>query len=311
MRTTTSASTRSTPLVTSRLATPPPPTHELRHDDTVFGWFDATAIGFRGFADEAETAHAAWVAYRTMARRFARTSGRRPPPVDTEPMSLARSGDVELILAGGQPIAALVRPGADSRSGPESFGFEVQHPVPADAATLRSTAYLVYRTLRRSGIRWSLWTPAPSRALASSASRADDRAPAAATSAGPVPRRGDDSAALPGARRADAPSVRATLLIILVMLTVVTLPSISVSGAVVLLGGAAALVALFALASLVRLVATDVREERDVRRRERQLPSERLRARRADPSRWSRTLRALSGEHPRQPIASRAVAPST
>jgi len=241
MHTTTAPSPRSMPLVTSRMATPPPsPMLDLLVDDTVVGWIDGMSIGLRGFGDESEAVHAAWVAHRTLSRRFARESGRRPLPIDAESMSLGRSGDVELILAGGRPIATLVRPGADSRSGPESFGFELQVPVPANELTMRSAAYLVYRTLRRSGMRWAMWAPAP--AASPAPPRRDSAEPAA-------PRQPDAAVGMLG-----------TALVILVMLVVVTLPAITAATVVQLLGGVAALVALAALAGLVRLVVTDVRD---------------------------------------------------
>jgi hypothetical protein len=154
-------STRSTPTIPSRMATPPPLRLDLIDADTAVGWVDGMTIGFRGFGSETEAVHAAWVAYRTMTRRFARAAGRRPPPIDTVPMSLERSDDVELILAAGRPIATLLRPRADGPSGSESFAFELQLPVPADELTVRSTTYLIYRTMRRAGIRWAMWARAP------------------------------------------------------------------------------------------------------------------------------------------------------
>lgn len=160
MSMTSSMSTRSIPPVPSRMAVPPP-RFDLLDGDAPVGWVDGRAVGFRGFGNEVETVHAAWVAYRTMTRRFARDLGRRPPPIDTEPMSLRRNGEVEHILASDRPIARLVRPGADSRSGQESFGFEMQVPVPASELTMRATADLVYRAMRRSGTRWMMWAPAP------------------------------------------------------------------------------------------------------------------------------------------------------
>lgn len=233
---------------------------DLYDTESVVGWIDGTSIGFRGFGNEIEAMHAAWVAYRTMARRVARQGGRRPIPIDTEPMALARSGDVERILAGGRPIATLVRPGAESRSGPESFGFALQLPDDADELAARSTAYLVYRTLRRSGIRWAMWAAAPSasRAPAEDAS-AVERGPAPAAST-PTPSRRRAAVAAALGRRDDAPGVLGALAIILVMLAAVALPAITASTVVHLLGGAAALVAVVALASLVRLVVTDVRD---------------------------------------------------
>ena len=158
MRSVNSISTPSSPMVPSRMATPPP-RFDLADGDTLVGWIDGLSIGFRGFGDVGEAAGAASVAYRTMARRFARKLGHRPPPIDTATLSIARNGEVEHILADGRPIATLLRPGIDSRSGPEHFGFEVQLPIPASELTMRSTAHVVYRALRRSGIRWAMWAP--------------------------------------------------------------------------------------------------------------------------------------------------------
>jgi hypothetical protein len=128
------------------------------------GWITGRTVGFRGFADETEAAHAAWVAYRTLSRRLARTHGTRPLPIDTEPLAIQRRDDHVLILAAGRPIATLLRPGDESRSGPGSFGIEIRIPLPADALRVQALAYLMYRTLRKSGIRWALWRPGPAAA---------------------------------------------------------------------------------------------------------------------------------------------------
>ncbi|HEX3159929.1 MAG TPA: hypothetical protein VHQ45_15530 [Gemmatimonadaceae bacterium] len=214
------------------------------------------AVGFRGFGDEADAVHAAWVGYRTLSRRFAHARGRRPIPIDTEPMSLGWSGDVELILAGGRPIATLVRPGADSPSGPTSFGFELQVPVPADEPTVRSIAYLIYRTMRRAGIRWAMWTPAPPVPSVAPAGNGE-----AATA--DLPRTAADRAAAgPTAdrHRAASSSSVATALVIVAVLAMIALPAITTSNVMFLLGGGAVLLALLALASFVRLVVTDTRD---------------------------------------------------
>ena len=159
MRSVNSISRPNSPMVPSRMATPPP-RFDLVDGDTRIGWIDGLSLGFRGFGDEGEAAGAASVAYRTMARRFARKLGRRPPPIASGVMlSIGRNGEVEHILADGRPIATLLRPGIDSRSGPEHFGFAMQVPVPASELTMRSTAHVVYRALRRSGIRWAMWAP--------------------------------------------------------------------------------------------------------------------------------------------------------
>jgi hypothetical protein len=131
--------------------------------DRAVGWTTDNAIGFRGFADETEAVHAAWVAHRALARRLARTHGTRPVPVDTEPLAVQRRGDQEAILASGRPIAVLVRPGATSPTGTDSFGFEVLMPSAMTELQVRGLAHLIYRTLLRSGLRWALWRPAAAR----------------------------------------------------------------------------------------------------------------------------------------------------
>jgi hypothetical protein len=170
-----------TQLSPDRVGLPPPHKMDLIDAHRVVGWIRGDAVGFRGFADEVEAAHAAWVAYRTLARRLARTHGTRPIPIDTEPLALQRRGDQEVILASNRHIAVLVRPGAESASGPDSFGFEIRVPPPADELRVRAMAHLMYRTLRRSGLRWGMWRPAAVRvdgaALARpGVDRANDRA---------------------------------------------------------------------------------------------------------------------------------------
>lgn len=265
MRSTNATVTRARPLITSHLATPPPAARrDLLAGDTVFGWIDGMTIGFRGFRDEAEAVHAAWVAYRTMSRRFAREGRRRPLPIDTEPMSLERSADVEHILAAGRPIGTLVRPGPDSHSGPDSFGFELQLPRPADELTLRSTAHLLYLTLRRSGIRWGMWAPAPRERANPATTRATDLAPAAPATDLATSR--PTHTATVAAPRRDVSGLLGTVAIVLALLTLVVLPAITATTMVLFLGGAAALAALAAGASLAHLVVTDVRDAIRARR---------------------------------------------
>ena len=151
-----------TQLAPDRLALPPPLDLDLVDADRAAGWIADNAVGFRGFGDETEAAHAAWVAHRTVARRLARTHGTRPVPVDIEPLAIQRIERSEMILASGRPIAALVRPGPDGRSGVDSFGFELVIPTPTSELEVRAMAYLMYRTLRKSGIRWAMWRPTQS-----------------------------------------------------------------------------------------------------------------------------------------------------
>ena len=145
-----------TQLMPNSMSLPPPVELALHDGDHHVGWVSDGALGFRGFADETEAVSAAWMAHRTVSQQLARRDGQRPVPIDVEPLAIVRRGDDEMILASARPIGRLLRPAADSRSGPDSFGFEVPLPL-ADELDLRSAAHLIYRTLRRSGIRWALW----------------------------------------------------------------------------------------------------------------------------------------------------------
>lgn len=150
-----------TVIAPDRLALPPPLRLDLVDDERAVGWIDHDEIAFRGFTDETEAAHAAWVAYRTIARRLARTRGTRPVPIDVEPLALGRVGDDEVILAGPRRIARLLRPGAESGSGDDSLGFALGVHEPTSDLEMRELADLAYRTLRKSGVRWALWKRNP------------------------------------------------------------------------------------------------------------------------------------------------------
>jgi hypothetical protein len=136
-----------------RLAVPPPSTLHLHDADRTVGWINGNRVGFRGFATDEEAAHAAWVAYRTLTRRLARSHGLRPVPIGTEPLALQRDGDRWLIVASAGSIATLVEPDQDVTRD-ASYGFELAVPQPADEVLVRALAHLIYRTLRKSGVRW-------------------------------------------------------------------------------------------------------------------------------------------------------------
>lgn len=148
-----------TMLSPERLAVPPPhvphrQAMDLMDADQRVGWINGDRVGFRGFATDEEAAHAAWVAHRTMTRRLARSHNLRPVPIGSEPLALQRDGDDEMIVASSGPVATLVRPVDDGRSG-GSYGFELSIPQPADEVLVRAMAHLIYRTLRKSGVRWT------------------------------------------------------------------------------------------------------------------------------------------------------------
>lgn len=146
------------------LGLPPPAEWNLYDGDRVVGWTRANAVGFLGFADQTEAVHAAWVAYRALSRRLARDHGSRPVPIDVAPLSIRHTDNgAASILAGGRAIAELVRPGMGGVPAEGTFGFAIEIPEPADELRVRAMAHLMYRTLRKSGVRWTLWrkeTPA-------------------------------------------------------------------------------------------------------------------------------------------------------
>ena len=232
-----------------RVGLPPLVELDLIDAGRVAGRIRGDTVSFRGFADETEAAHAAWLAHRTLARRLAHLQGTRPIPIDTEPLALQRRGDAEVILAGGaggRPIATLLRPDADTAAGTAiaadiagSFGFELRVPATGTAATaseldVRAAAHQIYRTMRKSGLRWSLWRPAPGRPVTEPA--------------------GDAAPALPRADSArsgsmDAPSASA-------FVTRIALAAVMAALAIALLATAPATVAIPLGAALVGGLAT-------------------------------------------------------
>jgi hypothetical protein len=146
-------------LAPTLMSLPPPTRLDLVDAQRTVGWITGHALGFHGFSDEREAANAAWVAYRTVSRRLARSWGTRPIPIDVELLTLARHGNREIILASGRPAAELVRPGVDSPSGPDSFGLEILVPPIVEESMMRDLTRLAYRALRKSGIRWAMWRP--------------------------------------------------------------------------------------------------------------------------------------------------------
>lgn len=144
-------------LTPHRMSLPPPGAFDLVDGDRVVGWVEGSTFGFGGFGGVTEAAHAAWVAHRTLSRLLARRHGRRSVPIDVEPLSLARDGDRVVVQASGRPVAEIVPP-QDSNGGDGSYGFAITVDGDLDELAMRSLAYRVYRTLRKSGVRWTLWS---------------------------------------------------------------------------------------------------------------------------------------------------------
>jgi hypothetical protein len=161
--------TTTTPLSPNRRGLPPPLELDLSDMGRAVGWVRGDTIGFRGFGSAVEAANAACVGHRGLARRLARRDGGPKIPVGTERLSLARRGDAEVVLASGRPIATLLRPRVEQRvdgpGGDDSFGFELRVPAPTYEVRMRAMGYVVYRALRKSGIRWAMWAHDDRRAV--------------------------------------------------------------------------------------------------------------------------------------------------
>jgi len=159
----------------------PPPMRHLLHRERPIGWLEGHTLGFFGFADTRDAANAAWVAYRTVSRKVARLLGTRPTPIDIEPLGIERRNGRDVIEASGRPFAQLVRPGPDSMSGPDWFGFMIEVPPLVSQRALPEIMRAASHALLKSGLAWSM-VRSHSRQLASvrrhagpMASRAADR----------------------------------------------------------------------------------------------------------------------------------------
>ena len=130
---------------------------DLIDDDVRIGWRTPTAIGFTGFANEVEAAGAAWVARRTLQRELARRTGARPLPIDTERLAIIDHDGDRVVTAAAREVARIVAPFDDERQTQSWTGFELRLDSPLDELTAGAVTLLTYRTLRRSGIRWSMW----------------------------------------------------------------------------------------------------------------------------------------------------------
>lgn len=258
------SSTTNMPPIPAHMPEPPPAAPGLTDVPARVGWVEGSRIGFRGFGDEAEAMHAAWIAHRTLARRLALRAGRRPIPVDTERLELDRSREPERILAGGQSIATLLRPGDASRSGPHSFGFELRVPELADEKAMRATAYVLYRTLRRTGVRWAIWA----RPRRSEPDVVEQVIPAAGPASPPLARTptrtpgrlGTGGGASTPVSPPGWTTISLSAALAILMITIVAGPSTTLPAIISILGGAAALLALAALASLGRRLVSNVLE---------------------------------------------------
>jgi hypothetical protein len=128
----------------------------LLHRERPIGWLQGRTIGFFGFADARDAANAAWVAYRTVSRRLARTLGTRPTPIDIEPLSIESRHGLDVIAASGRSFARLIRPGHASTNGSDWFGFTIDVPPVVRARDVMGIMRTASRALLKSGLPWSM-----------------------------------------------------------------------------------------------------------------------------------------------------------
>ena len=152
-----------------RTSTPKPilPPHDITLRDATgpVGWIAGNRLGFTGFADTAEAAAAAWIACLALERRRARRQGGSAPQAKQPQLYLVRSGEREWIEAPGKRLALLLRPDPSksqtlaneaTEASATWYGLEIVLPADTSKLTMRSSGYVIYRALRRSGLPWSI-----------------------------------------------------------------------------------------------------------------------------------------------------------
>jgi hypothetical protein len=145
-----------------RTSLPPPPAAFTLLDGTgTIGWIVGHRLGFTGFSSVAEAGEAAWIAHQALERRAAKSRGEPAGYLEPTAMQLVRSDGTEWIESAETRLARLIRPeqraaeDSDNRSEPW-FGIEVGLQPDASELTIGSSAHVVYRALRRSGMRWPI-----------------------------------------------------------------------------------------------------------------------------------------------------------
>ena len=146
----------------TRTSRPPPPAVFRLLDGTgTVGWIADNRLSFTGFSSIPEAATAAWVAHVALERRAAKSRREPAPYLEPSEMQLVRSGGSEWIHSAGTRLARLVRPlqrATDEVGDPSGawFGIEIVLLPDASDLTVGSSAHVVYRALRRSGMRWPI-----------------------------------------------------------------------------------------------------------------------------------------------------------
>lgn len=138
-----------------------PAAFRLLDDTGTVGWIVGNRLGFTGFSSIPQAATAAWVAHVALERRAAKSRREPAPYLEPVAMAVVRSDGSEWIEAAGTRLARLVRPPqriTDDVENPREswFGMEVVLFDDDSELTTGSSAHVVYRALRRSGISWPI-----------------------------------------------------------------------------------------------------------------------------------------------------------
>ncbi len=152
-----------TRLTSEQMPVPPPKMSVLWNGDERIGWTRGHHIGFTGFADGNLACAAAWIANVALARRRNRNSGLHPSLSDIPSMSLRTHNRGEWIWADDRALARTFRPGTptlategvDTSASRDWWSIEIELPVFATELAVASSAHVIHRGLRRSGLPWA------------------------------------------------------------------------------------------------------------------------------------------------------------
>jgi hypothetical protein len=133
---------------------------ELRDGERIVGWITGDVVRFHGFRSKRQAAQAAVIAHKGMLRRIARGRGRTDSTTETDLGTIRRSTDRRNAPADSRPVASVLSPPTNDLNGSGSgFAFEIRVPPPHDELRMRGIAYVMYRSLRSSGLSWPLVRP--------------------------------------------------------------------------------------------------------------------------------------------------------
>lgn len=136
------------------------PALELRDGEHLVGWITGGVVRFHGFRSKRQAAHAAVIAHKGMMRRITRGRGQTHSTTEMELGAIRRSTDRANAVVDSRPFVNVLPSQHDSLNGSgPGFAFEIRVPGPVDELRMRGMAYVMYRSLRSSGLSWPLVRP--------------------------------------------------------------------------------------------------------------------------------------------------------